>query len=89
MIARLPGIIDEKTIKSAKTINDFDNAVTAILYAATDASGYYAKNASKPRLKEIRLPALILNAKNDLFIPSETLPKPAEVSATVTFRISR
>ncbi len=89
MLVRFPGIMDEKTVKSAKTIHDIDNGVTAVLYGATDADDYYAKNASKPWLKKISLPTLILNAKNDPFIPSETLPKPAEVSATVTFRISR
>ena len=59
----------------AKTIRDIDDAATAVLYGAIDANDYYAKNASKPWLNKIRLPTLILNAKNDPFIPSETLPK--------------
>lgn len=84
LLDRFPGIIDEEKIKSAKTIRDIDNAVTAVLYGAADANDYYAKNASKPWLKRITLPTLILNAKNDPFIPSETLPKPAEISAAVT-----
>ncbi len=84
LLARFPGIIDEAKVKSAKTIQDIDNAVTAVLYGAADANDYYAKNASMPWLKEICLPTLILNAKNDPFIPSEALPKVSQVSASVT-----
>lgn len=84
MLQRFPGIIDKEKIKSAKTIRDIDDAATAVLYGAIDADDYYAKNASKPWLNKIRLPTLILNAKNDPFIPPETLPKVTEVSSAVT-----
>ena len=81
--ARFPGLLDDEKIKAAKTIHDIDNAVTAVLYGAKDAEDYYAKNASKPWLKNINLPTLILNAKNDPFLPAETLPNQSEVSALV------
>ncbi len=84
MLERFPGIMDQEKIESAKTIHDIDNAVTAVLYGASDAKDYYAKNASKPWLTTISVPTLILNAKNDPFIPSETLPTAAEVSSMVT-----
>jgi predicted alpha/beta-fold hydrolase len=84
MLARFPGLLDAEKINSAKTIHDIDNAVTAKLYGATDADDYYAKNAAKPWLKQIRLATLILNAKNDPFIPAATLPTSAEVSEFVT-----
>ena len=81
---RFPGLLDEHKIKAAKTIHDMDNAVTAVLYGATDADDYYAKNAAKPWLPTIRLPTLILNALNDPFIPASTLPTVDEVSSSVT-----
>ena len=89
MIARFPelqskGLLDPEKIKSAKTIHDIDSAVTAKLYGAKDVEDYYAKNASKPWLTHIRLLTLILNAKNDPFVPEETLPSTAEVSEFVT-----
>ena len=83
MAQRFPGLLSEEKIKAARTIHDIDNAVTAVLYGAVDAEEYYAKNASKPWLPFIRLPTLILNAKNDPFIPASTLPTPTEVSASV------
>ena len=89
MLARFPelqsqGLLDSEKIKAAKTIHDIDSAVTAKLYGAKDVEDYYAKNASKPWLTHIRLPTLILNAKNDPFVPEETLPSTAEVSEFVT-----
>jgi predicted alpha/beta-fold hydrolase len=84
MSARFPGLLDDKKIKAAKTIHDIDNAVTAVLYGAQNADDYYTKNASKPWLKKIEVPTLILNAKNDPFLPAETLPTSLEVSPMVT-----
>lgn len=84
MSQRFPGLLNEEKIKAAKTIHDMDNAVTAVLYGAIDADDYYAKNAAKPWLPYISLPTLILNAKNDPFIPASTLPTPDEVSTSVT-----
>ncbi len=77
-------ILEAEKIKAAKTIHDIDNFVTAKLYGAADAEDYYAKNASKPWLHFIALPTLILNAKNDPFLPQETLPNRDEVSSFIT-----
>jgi predicted alpha/beta-fold hydrolase len=81
---RFPGLLDDKRINQAKTIHDIDNAVTSVLYGAEDASDYYSKNASKPFLKSITLPTLIINAKNDPFLPPQFLPAVNEVSRSVT-----
>jgi len=81
---RFPGLLDDKRINHAKTIHDIDNAVTSVLYGAKDASDYYRKNASKPFLKNITLPTLIINAKNDPFLPPQFLPTTDEVSDSVT-----
>lgn len=81
---RFPGLLDDTRINNAKTIHDIDNAVTSVLYGAKDATDYYNKNASKPYLQHISLPTLIINAKNDPFLPAEFLPTADEVSASVT-----
>lgn len=82
--ARFPGLLDEKRVRRARTIHDIDNAVTAILYGASDATDYYHRNAAKPWLKNITVPTLIINARNDPFLPEQFLPHPHEVSAHVT-----
>lgn len=82
--ARYPGMLDNNRVRRAKTIHDIDNAVTAIVYGAKDATDYYHKNAAKPFLKNIMLPTLIINARNDPFLPAQFLPGADEVSAHVT-----
>ena len=84
MSRRFPGLLDDKRISKAKTIHDMDDAVTSVLYGAMDANDYYQQNASKPYLKNITLPTLIINAKNDPFMPAAYLPTAADVSASVT-----
>ena len=88
MRTRFPELLNEKLnidkINAAKTIHDVDNAVTAVLYGAANAEDYYAKNASKPWLTNITLPTLILNAKNDPFVPEKSLPSTTEVAKKVT-----
>ena len=84
MSKRFPGLLDEKRINNAKTIHDMDDAVTAVLYGAKNAADYYRQNASKPYLKNITLPTLIINARNDPFMPSAYLPDRSDVSASVT-----
>jgi predicted alpha/beta-fold hydrolase len=81
---RFPGLLNERSIKNATTIQGMDDAVTAVLYGANSALDYYNKNAAKPYLKKINLPTLIINAKNDPFMPAIFLPTVDEVSTWVT-----
>jgi len=84
MAKRFPGLLNERSIINANTIQDMDNAVTAVLYGAKSAVDYYHKNAAKPYLNNINLPTLIISAKNDPFMPAKFLPTADEVSASVT-----
>ena len=40
-----------------------------------------ARVVAKPWLAGVAVPTLVLNAKNDPFVPEESLPGPADVSA--------
>lgn len=84
LAARFPGLLDKQRIESATTIHDIDNAVTSVLYGAEDATDYYVKNSAKPLLNQIALPVLMVNSRNDPFIPAEHLASYADVSSTVT-----
>lgn len=84
LASRFPGLLDVARIETAETIQDIDNAVTAVLYGASDAADYYAKNSAKPSLSHIALPVLMINSKNDPFIPVEHLPAYSDISESVT-----
>jgi len=45
---------------------------------------YWARGSAKPHLHRIRIPALVLNARNDPFVPARSLPQAHEVGDRVT-----
>lgn len=80
---RFPGLLDPNKIRRARTMWDFDDVVTAPLHGFAGTSDYWTRASSKPWLHEIRLPTLVLNARNDPFIPHRSLPGPRDVSRSV------
>ena len=79
-----PGLFDAERLRGARDLRDFDDVFTAPLHGFRDAADYYARGSAKARLGDIRIPALVLNAQNDPFLPAAALPGPAEVGAHVT-----
>jgi predicted alpha/beta-fold hydrolase len=82
-LERFPNAFDGKRMRHAKNLYEFDDVVTAPLHGFSDAADYWRRASAKPWLKQIALPTLVLNARNDPFIPGSTYPTPAEVSKSV------
>lgn len=82
-LERFPGIYDGTAVAAARGIREFDDLVTAPLHGFRDAEEYWRQSASKPHLKSIRLPTLVINARNDPFMPGEVLPGREDVSDQV------
>lgn len=82
--ARFPGVLDAGAIAAATTFREFDSLVTAPLHGFLDAEDYWLKVSSKPLLKSIAVPTLVINAKNDPFLPAWALPTRDEASPAVT-----
>jgi len=82
-LARFPGIADRERILRARSLYEFDDAVTAPLHGFRSADDYWQRASSKPHLHGIRVPALLLNAQNDPFLPGHALPGANEVSTHV------
>ena len=82
--ARFPGLLDAAAIAAATTFREFDTLVTARLHGFRDAEDYWLKVSSKPWLKSITVPTLVINARNDSFLPAWALPTQDEVSPAVT-----
>ncbi len=79
-----PGRFDRERVRAARTLRDFDEHFTAPLHGFRDADDYYARSSARPRLAEIAIPALVLNARNDPFVPAASLPRPGDVGRCVT-----
>ncbi len=82
-LARFPGSFDGAAMHAARNLYEFDNLVTAPLHGFRDTDHYWREASAKPWLGAVRVPTLVLNAKNDPFLPRAALPAQAEVSATV------
>lgn len=55
----------------ARSIREFDDGVVAPSNGFVDAEDYYARCAAGPRLGEITIPALLVHASDDPWIPAE------------------
>ena len=75
-------------LESARTLRDFDEAVTAPLHGFGGADDYYAKSSCGQYLAGITVPTLLLHAKNDPFLPAGAIPGPDRLPASVRMALS-
>lgn len=83
-LAQHPGLFSRERLLAARDLYDFDNVFTAPLHGFRDTEDYWRRASAKPRLAEIRIPALVVNARNDPFVPAASLPGAHEVGRHVT-----
>ncbi len=57
---------------SAKSLYDFDDRITAPSFGFGNADNYYRTQSANNYLDRIRIPTLLIQAKDDTFIPFET-----------------
>ena len=79
-----PGLFDLAAVERAKTLWDFDDAFTAPVHGFAGVLDYWTRASAKPTMRQIAVPALALNARNDPFVPAASLPTEDDVSASVT-----
>ena len=82
-LARFPGLYDGAAVRGSRTLREFDDLVTAPLHGFRDTDDYWTRASSKPHLAAIRVPTLVLNARDDPFLPEAALPEEREVAPAV------
>jgi uncharacterized protein len=70
----LEGKVDLKSVRAARSLREFDDAATAPLHGFTDAAEYYHRSSSMHFLERVRVPTLLLQSKDDPFLPAGSLP---------------
>ena len=83
MAKQFPGLLDATKVRKARTMHAFDDAVTAPLHGFADVADYWQRASSKPWLASVAVPTLVLNARNDPFVPEASLPGLQDVSRDV------
>ncbi|CAB3780304.1 YheT family hydrolase [Pararobbsia alpina] len=82
-LEQFPGLFDREAMLGARDLHDFDDIVTAPLHGYRDADDYWHRASAIHVLGEIAVPTLVLNARNDPFLPAHALPTRAQVSSSV------
>src|SRR5574342_728033 len=71
------GDLDLRAALRSRTFREYDRSFTAPLNGFADERDYWTRASSGPYLERIRRPTLLINAVNDPFMPSQSLPRAA------------
>jgi predicted alpha/beta-fold hydrolase len=84
-LVQYPGLFERDALLAARDLYQFDNVVTAPLHGYRDTDDYWDRASAKHVLGDIRVTTLVLNARNDPFLPAMHLPRTASASVTLDY----
>jgi predicted alpha/beta-fold hydrolase len=84
-LEQFPGLFDRQALLAARDLYAFDNVVTAPLHGYRDTDDYWHRASARHVLHDITVPTLVLNARNDPFLPGEHLPNSAARAVTLEY----
>jgi hypothetical protein len=73
---------DAQRLTGARTLREFDDMITAPLHGFRDTDDYWMRASSAPWLARIEVPTLVLNARNDPFLPAQALERATQGAAS-------
>ncbi|MCH8550827.1 MAG: alpha/beta fold hydrolase [Natronospirillum sp.] len=71
---RFPTEFDLRPLEDIRTVRQFDDHYTAPMHGFRDAAHYYSECSANGFLETIRVPTLMLNARNDPFLSGSCFP---------------
>ncbi|MFT3719101.1 YheT family hydrolase [Pseudorhodoferax sp.] len=83
-LAQHPGLFDRDALLAARDLYSFDDVFTAPLHGYRGVEDYWTRASAGPHLCRIQIPALVVNARNDPFVPAASLPGPGQAGPHVT-----
>ena len=84
-LRQYPGLFDADAMRQANSLYAFDNLFTAPLHGYKNTDDYWLRASAKPHLHRIKVPTLLLNARNDPFVPFESVRRPASENSYLTW----
>lgn len=79
---KFPGLIDVSDFDKIQSFHEFDERYTAPLHGFRSAVDYWTQCSALGRLKDIRVPALMVNAADDPFLSAKCFPESPAVLGT-------
>ena len=71
----MPELFESLRCSNVRSIYEFDDQITAPVFGFRNADHYYKQSSSAYFLKSIRIPTLLVQAKDDPFIPFEAFTR--------------
>jgi hypothetical protein len=71
-----PGLFDLTKLRSITTVREFDEAYTAPYFGFRGAEDYYHRASAMRVIDRVRVPALVITAEDDPFVPSAPFHDP-------------
>jgi len=84
-LEQFPKLFDKERLLAARDLYEFDNVVTAPLHGYRDTDDYWNRASAKHVLSDITVPTLVMNARNDPFLPARYLPRKASSSVILEY----
>jgi predicted alpha/beta-fold hydrolase len=85
-----PARFDVAKLSAVKTVREFDEAYTAPHFGFRNAEDYYHRASAMRVIDRVSVPALIITAEDDPFVPSQPFHDPAVTgNPHIDLRISR
>jgi hypothetical protein len=84
-----PGRFDLSKLRSIRTVRAFDEAYTAPHFGFADAEDYYHRASAMRVIDRVRVPALVIAAEDDPFVPAAPFRDPSVAeNPWITVRLS-
>jgi predicted alpha/beta-fold hydrolase len=84
-----PGFFDLSKLDAIKTVREFDETYTAPYFGFRNAEDYYHRASAMRVIDRVRVPALIITAEDDPFVPSQPFHDPKVTgNRSIDLRIS-
>jgi predicted alpha/beta-fold hydrolase len=80
--------VDPALLLTSTSIDEFDSLFTVPMYGFKDVDHYYEVSSSRQYLSTIKVPTLILHAKDDPFMSEDVIPQDHELSEYVTLEVT-
>ncbi|MFS2135392.1 YheT family hydrolase [Duganella sp. Dugasp56] len=84
-LQQFPGLFELDKLHAARDLYEFDNVVTAPLHGYRNTEDYWDRASAKHVLGDITVPTLVLNARNDPFLPGRHLPQRAAANVVLDY----
>lgn len=81
--------ITTEQVKAIKTLEEFDDKITAPLNGFVDGLDYYQQASANQYLQSATTPMLIIHAEDDPFMTKDVVPTPSQLSQTIRLEVSK